>query len=151
MRRRALLLAALVTAFGPPAMARDPGGLLGSITPRLEQPAGGVEVSGRVAPGPGGGELIVVLRPHGAARLLGEPGIRVTPRSAPGVAWTAPVPLEAQLEGGGYFDGPPELRLPFRGRPGSALEAQVEYSYCLVDYQCLFGETMLAVELPPAG
>jgi hypothetical protein len=51
-----------------------------------------------------------------------------------------------------YFDDPPILRLPFDGGDGKPVKASVEYAYCLVDYQCLFGEaTVSAATGAPSG
>ena len=50
--------------------------------------------------------------------------------------------------GRSYFEAPVELRLPVRVTGAAAVEADVEYAYCLVDYQCLFGETRVSVLSP---
>lgn len=147
---RRLLLVLAVLALAGPAAAQDPSGLLGKLAPRGAEPRGGVQVEGRLEPGPQGGAVLLTLRPHGDARLLGEPGILVTPLPSDGVAWTPAGPREILREGGGYFDAPPELRLPFLGRATGPLQARVEYAYCLIDWQCLFGEAVVAVEPPPA-
>lgn len=151
MPPRLLLLAILAIAFGQAAAAQDINSLLGSIAPAQEKPEGGVSVEGRLEATPGGGELVVTLAPHGDARLLGDPGVAVTPGQAGGVIWTAPLPALAQREDGDYFPVPPELRLPFEGRLEGPVEVLVEYSYCFVDYQCLFGEATVTVGPPPAG
>ena len=42
------------------------------------------------------------------------------------------------------------LRLPFAGVDGKPVEAAVEYAYCVVERQCLFGEARVsAATLPP--
>ena len=37
------------------------------------------------------------------------------------------------------------VRLPFRADAPQPLEILVEYAYCVVDYQCFFGEELLTV------
>ena len=44
-----------------------------------------------------------------------------------------------------YFTPPASLRLPFRASDDQPLEILVEYAYCVVDYQCFFGEQTLTV------
>ena len=52
----------------------------------------------------------------------------------------------------GYFAEPPTVRVPFAHEDGRPVEAKVEYAYCLVDYQCLFGEaTTSAPTQAPQG
>ena len=40
---------------------------------------------------------------------------------------------------------PASVRLPFRAGSQGPLEIRVEYAYCVVDYQCFFGEEVLTV------
>jgi hypothetical protein len=37
------------------------------------------------------------------------------------------------------------MRLPFRAETAQPLEILVEDAYCVVDYQCFFGEELLTV------
>ena len=52
--------------------------------------------------------------------------------------------MSAVEAGRDYFAAPPTIRVPFAGEDGKPVEAEVEYAYCLVDYQCLFGETKVS-------
>jgi hypothetical protein len=145
-----LRLALLLAFLAGPAMAEDGlKDLLATIAPD-QAPQGSVDVQGRIETGPDGAELVVSLLPKGAAKLVADPGITVTPLPATpdGVAPGAPVELiDPSVE---YLTEPPELHVPVAAGPGP-LEARVDYAYCLVDYQCLFGETTLRIERPAAG
>jgi hypothetical protein len=69
----------------------------------------------------------------------------VTPTEQPGVEWLVPLPYrhaDAQTQ---YFTPPAAVRLPFRADGEQPLEILVEYAYCVVDYQCFFGEELLTV------
>jgi hypothetical protein len=93
--------------------------------------------------------LVVVLEPQGEFKLIADPGITVTPTARPGVEWLVPLPyrhVDAELQ---YFSPPASLRLPFRASGDQPLEILVEYAYCVVDYQCFFGEQTLTVAAPP--
>ena len=62
-----------------------------------------------------------------------------------GVEWLAPLPyryVDPEIE---YFTPPATVRLPFRANGEPPLEILVEYAYCVVDYQCFFGEQLLTV------
>ena len=53
----------------------------------------GVTVEGWVERGPAGAELVVRLEPQGEIKLIADPGITVTPRPRPGVAWLTGCPI----------------------------------------------------------
>ena len=85
------------------------------------------------------------LEPQGEFKLIADPGITVTPIARPGVEWLVPLPyrhVDSELQ---YFTPPSSLRLPFRASDDQPLEILVEYAYCVVDYQCFFGEQNLTV------
>ncbi len=143
LRRAALALALLMA---PAAGAAEPlAELLQRIAP-APPPTGGVAVTGRIEAGPQGAELVVSLAPHGAAKLVADPGITVTPlppvpgASAPGA------PVELVDPSVDYLRAVPELRVPVRIARNAPVTARVDYAYCLVDSQCLFGEALLQVE-----
>ncbi len=140
-------LLALFFAVSPAAAGDDLGALLEGIAP-AKRPQGEVMVSGWVERGAGGTELVVRVEPRGAAKLVAEPGVVVTPVPRNGARWSAPS-AQSALMGRNYFEAPVELRLPVTVVGGGPVEASVEYAYCLVDYQCLFGETRVSA-LPPA-
>lgn len=146
-----LLAGAGLLLAAPPARGGGAGDdlskLLDGLAPAAERPRGEVAVTGWIEGGPGGTELVVRVEPRGAAKLVSEPGVTVTPLAREGVAWPAGATVSEE-PGGGYFAAPVELRLPFRAGDGRAVEAQVEYAYCLKDYQCLFGEAVVSAAPP---
>lgn len=90
-------------------------------------------------------EVVVVLEPRGEFKLVADPGITVTPAEQPGVEWLVPLPhrhVDPEIQ---YFTPPASVRLPFRANGEAPLEILVEYAYCVVDYQCFFGEEVLTV------
>lgn len=143
-----LLGAALLTA--PAAAAVEPlTELLQRIAP-APAPAGGVEVRGRIEIGADGAELVVSLEPHGAARLVADPGITVTPLPTTPDGEAPGAPVELVDVSVAYLRTAPELRVPVRIARDAPVSARVEYAYCLVDSQCLFGEALLRVEADAA-
>lgn len=90
-------------------------------------------------------EVVVVVEPRGEFKLVADPGITVTPSAQPGVEWLVPLPhrhVDPEIQ---YFTPPASIRLPFRAEGEAPLEILVEYAYCVVDYQCFFGEEILSV------
>jgi hypothetical protein len=90
-------------------------------------------------------QVVVVVEPQGDFKLVADPGITVTPTAQPGVEWLVPLPVrlvDAEIP---YLAAPATVRLPFRARGEAPLEILVEYAYCLVEYQCFFGEERLTV------
>jgi hypothetical protein len=152
--RSAVTLTFLLAAGG--ASAEEPlASLLGQLAP-AEVPQGSVEVMGWIERGGGGRvgpELVVTLVPKGAVKLVADPGVTVTPVARAGLDWGAGAPVSETDPDGGYFAEPPVVRVPFAGEDGRPVEAEVEYAYCVVDYQCLFGTARVtaATEVPPPG
>jgi hypothetical protein len=89
--------------------------------------------------------LVVVVEPQGQFKLVADPGITVTPTAQPGVEWLVPLPYRRVDPDVPYFTPPASLRLPFRASDDRRIEVLVEYAYCVVDYQCFFGEQTLTV------
>lgn len=158
MRRppRAPTLARLILAAGvlaaSPALATEPlSGLLGSLAPP-EPPRGQVDVVGWVERNGGRSELVVTFVPKGQVKLVADPGVTVTPVPRAGIAWTQGEPVSLVEAGHDYFAQPPVVRVPFAGQDGQPVAARVDYAYCLVDYQCLFGQaTVSASTEAPRG
>lgn len=143
---------ALVGLLAAPASAASPDlkALLDGMAPQAPAAQGRVEVDGWLETSPAGTELVVTLTPSGAARLVADPGITVTPLAGN----AAPPPGEpvALVDPNlGYMTEPPVLRVPLPGHAGGPVEAQVEYAYCLVDTQCLFGEAVVRAEGSTGG
>lgn len=136
-------LALLVAGAAGTSAAEPLGALLGSLG-QHQAPQGSVEVVGWVERGEGGPELVVQLVPKGQVKLVADPGVTVTPVPRAGIAWAAEAPVSEIEAGRDYFAAPPTLRVPFSGEDGRPVEAAVEYAYCLVDYQCLFGEARVS-------
>jgi hypothetical protein len=145
----ALASAALFT--GTPQAAEPLGALLGQLAPK-RAPQGSVDVVSWVERNGAQSELVVTLVPKGEVKLVADPGVTVTPVQRDGVAWSVKEPVSRIDAGEGYFAEPPTLRVPFAGEDGKPVEAAVEYAYCLVDYQCLFGEARVsAPTVAPRG
>jgi hypothetical protein len=91
----------------------------------------------------------VTLVPKGKVKLVADPGVVVTPVPRQGITWSVPQAVSRPEDGAGsgstYFAEPPKLRVPFAGEDGRPVDVAVEYAYCLVDYQCLFGEARISV------
>jgi len=140
------LAGATLLATGAAAAAEPLATLLGKLAPPAA-PRGSVDVVGWVERNGGGGgeaELVVTFVPKGAVKLVADPGVTVTPVQRDGIAWRVTAPVSRIDAGEDYFGEPPTLRVPFAGADGKPVEAAVEYAYCLVDYQCLFGETRVS-------
>lgn len=155
MRRVAAVagvVALLASAGVAPAVAAGLGDLLEKLGPKAAASKGEVAVTGRVENGREGSELVVRLEPRGAVKIVAEPGVTVTPAARDGVAWAVPELLH-EIAGQQYLNPPVELRLPFVAERGGPVEARVDYAYCIVDYQCLFGEATVraAASGPPPG
>jgi hypothetical protein len=105
----------------------------------------GVSVEGWVETGPAGAEVVVRLAPRGAVKLIADPGITVTPRARAGVDWLAELPYRSIDPTTEYFTPPATVRLPFAASADGPVELLVEYAYCVVDFQCFFGEETLTV------
>jgi hypothetical protein len=139
-RLRSLLLAlALAVPTGPALAQADLATLLNGLA-KDKAPEGRVEVQGWLERNGDATELVVTLIPSGAAKLVADPGITVTPQQS-----LAAAPMSLVDTTRDYLDQPPVLRLPLPGHAGEPVEAAVDYAYCLADYQCLFGEATVRV------
>jgi hypothetical protein len=147
MRALALPVAILGLLGGGPSVAAsaDLKSLLDGLAPTTAVPQGKVEVTGWLEASPAGAELVVTLTPSGAAKLVADPGITVTP--LPGTSAAAPGgPVELVDPDLGYMTEPPVLRVPLPRHDGGPVDARVDYAYCLVTSQCLFGEAVVRAE-----
>jgi hypothetical protein len=147
MRATALAIPILSLLGSTPSLAAstDLKSLLDGLAPTTAVPAGKVAVTGWLETSPAGTELVVTLTPSGAAKLVADPGITVTPLAG-GDAVAPGEPVELVDPDLGYMTEPPVLRVPLPRHDGGRVEAQVDYAYCLVDTQCLFGEAVVRVE-----
>jgi hypothetical protein len=109
------------------------------------QAEGSVQLDAWIETGAERDEVVVVLEPQGAFKLVADPGITITPTAQPGVEWLVPLPYRHVDPESQYFTPPASVRLPFRADGEQPLEILVEYAYCVVDYQCFFGEELLTV------
>lgn len=85
------------------------------------------------------GVVVVTLTPNGATKLVSDPGVTVSPVDNAGVPVGASVTMADRTAE--YFAAPPLLEV----RPGPATFLHVEYAYCVVARQCLFGDATIAV------
>lgn len=93
-------------------------------------------------------EVVITVLPEGETKLNADPGITVTPGDPATVDWGVPLPHRHQDFSIVYFEPPATIRLPFKASANQPVDILVEYAYCLVDYQCFFGEENLRVDLP---
>jgi hypothetical protein len=157
-RARVLRTMLIAAAIGAIAVARAHAGgadedASGSELDRLieqfdagaPEAEGSVRLDAWIETGAEPDEVVVVLEPQGAFKLVADPGITITPTAQPGVEWLVPLPYRHVDSESQYFTPPASLRLPFRADAEQPLEILVEYAYCVVDYQCFFGEELLTV------
>lgn len=90
-------------------------------------------------------EVVVVVEPEGRTKLVADPGITVSAAEQPGVEWRVPLPHRLVDPEREYFVPPAAVRLPFSAENGQPIQIVVEYAYCVVDFQCFFGEEALTV------
>ncbi|MCC2663468.1 MAG: hypothetical protein K0S35_1390 [Geminicoccaceae bacterium] len=107
----------------------------------------GVEIDAWTETGPEGRAIVVVVAPRGATKLVADPGITVTPTARPGLAWSTALPYRKVEPEVDYFTPPATLRLPFTSSDREPVELLVEYAWCVVDFQCFFGEETLKVAI----
>jgi hypothetical protein len=147
-----VIAAAIVGLAAGPA-ATEPEGAprpdLGQLIERFNgaapEHANSVRLDAWIETAPEPDELVVVLEPQGAFKLVADPGITITPTAQPGVEWLVPLPHRHLDTESAYFTPLASVRLPFRADAEQPLEVLVEYAYCVVDYQCFFGEEVLRV------
>lgn len=158
-RVMAAAAALVLTSAAPPALAQQspaPVSPAAGEAPSLEEllqrfeadepeRPGSVRLEAWVEAGDAGREVVVSVVPEGAAKLVADPGITVTPAARLGVEWQIPLPHRMVDAGRDYFDPPAVLRLPFTSEDDQPLQLLVEYAYCFVDFQCFFGEAELTV------
>ncbi|HEX2529508.1 MAG TPA: hypothetical protein VHL31_24840 [Geminicoccus sp.] len=89
------------------------------------------------------GLVVVTLTPQGAVKLVADPGVSVVPVDQAGLPVADPVAMLDRAKE--YFPLPPSLVV----HPGTAAALKVEYAYCVVAKQCLFGDVTVAIP-PPA-
>lgn len=150
-------LASVAVALGclsaaGPAAAEAVSELLARVGPKAPASAAGdVDVLAWVESERGYDRtLVITFATRGDAKLVADPGVSATPGAGSGITWAADTPTTLTIAGQGYFGAPPVLRLPFRSAAGDAVEAQVDYAYCLIERQCLFGAETVRVELGTA-
>jgi hypothetical protein len=151
LRMVALMLGALV-ASSAPALGASPAGnaptldrLLQQFGESAPQPEAEVRLDAWVEAGPDGPEVVVRIEPEGRTKLIADPGITITPGEREGLRWRIAVPHRHVDPTIDYFPGPTALRMPFTAGDQKPIELLVEYAYCVVDYQCFFGEETLSV------
>jgi len=119
--------------------------LLQQFDAQAPEAPGGVHIDAWIETHDAGKEVVVVVTPEGNTKLVADPGITVTPASRLGVAWQGPLPRRMVDPEREYLDPPAMVRLPFTIDDEQPVQLLVEYAYCLVDYQCFFGEEELTV------
>jgi hypothetical protein len=158
---RAAILALALAALSQASPAAAAGGAGGAAGPSLEaliekfrRDAPPVEAEVRidawVEPGVGAGApdlMVITILPKGRTKLNADPGITVTPLDQTGVDWQVPLPYRHQDRTISYFEPPAMVRMPFTASGDQPVDMLVEYAYCLVDYQCFFGEERLRVAM----
>jgi hypothetical protein len=148
-----LMSAALAVGISAPAPGAanelaprpDLDRLIEQFNAGARQTNGSVRLDAWIETGRGSDALVVVVEARGEFKLVADPGITVTPTELPGVSWLVPLPYRHVDPEVQYFAPPATLRLPFRARDEQPLEVLVEYAYCVVEYQCFFGEEVLTV------
>ena len=145
------LALAIVLSVPVPAWGAEPLGVLLDRLAPAKAPQGTVEVVSWIERSGARPELVVTFVPKGRAKLVADPGVSITPVPRPGVTWASETPVSATVPGQDYFAAPPTVRVAFVGEDGQPVEAAVEYAYCLVDHQCLFGEARVSAATQPQG
>lgn len=121
-----------------------------SDAPKIEAE---VQIDAWVEPGETNGQpnhMVITILPEGKTKLNADPGITVTPVDQVGIDWQVVLPHRHQDQSISYFKPPATVRIPFTASDDQPVEILVEYAYCLVDYQCFFGEEQLSVAMPVA-
>jgi hypothetical protein len=139
------LLTGAARAGHEPARAAELDRLIEQFDGGASPADGSVHLDAWIEPGTERDQVVVVVEPRGNFKLVADPGITVTPTEQPGVEWLVPLPhrhVDPEIQ---YFRPPASVRLPFRASGKASLEILVEYAYCVVDYQCFFGEEVLTV------
>ncbi len=154
MARRGALVVALALLWGSGEVAAQstplPGaagidGLLDQFRADAPEQQGSVRLSAWIEENEGTTEVVVLFEPEGKTKLVADPGITVTPTERSGVEWLIPSPVREVDPTTDYFTPPAMVRLPVRISDGEPVEVRVEYAYCVIDFQCFFGEETLTV------
>ena len=82
--------------------------------------------------------------PKGQVKLVADPGVTVTPVPRAGVAWTARRAGQPCRAASDISPSRPPSACRSPARTAGRSRPTVEYAYCLVDYQCLFGEAKVS-------
>jgi hypothetical protein len=150
--RMIAMMLGVVVAGSAPALATSPDRTAPTLDHLLEQfrgsalqPAGEVRLEAWVESGADGPQVVVRIEPEGRTKLIADPGITITPSEREGLRWRIALPYRHVDPTIDYFSGPAALRLPFTADDQQPIELRVEYAYCVVDYQCYFGEETLSV------
>ena len=85
------------------------------------------------------GQIRVTLTALDGVHLVADPGVSVVPVDRSGLPAAEPTALKDS--GHEYFDWPPVLQVD----AGAATGLRVEYAYCVVAKQCLFGDVTVPV------
>jgi hypothetical protein len=110
-------------------------------------PAGEVRLDAWIESEGGERSVVISIEPQGETKLIADPGITVAPVARPDITWLVPLPHRHIDTAREYFDPPAAIRLPFSGEDGLPIELGVEYAYCVIDYQCFFGEETVTAQL----
>lgn len=144
-----LSASALAEVAGGPSPPSDLRGLLDRLAPSRTESSPRVQVRGwveRDGPSPA---LVVEVDAGPSLKIVATPGVTVTPELRSGLEWLDGQPATVSDPAVTYFTTAPQVRLPFRAEDGRPVSARVEYAYCVVGYQCLFGEQELSVATVP--
>lgn len=152
MRKRSPSLAILATIGFSTAAGSAGGQSLDELIKQFQSEAPEIEAEVRidawVERADAQDQLVITLLPEGETKLNADPGITVTPGERDGVAWGVALPHRHQDFSITYFEPPATIRMPFTAEAGQPVDILVEYAYCLVDYQCFFGEETVTLDLP---
>jgi hypothetical protein len=144
----AALVVALGTGSGGALAAGgvpSAGQLLQQFAPGAPASDGSVRLDAWIEGRADGQRLVIVVEPEGETRLVADPGITVTPEPQAGVEWQIALPARVVDAARDYLDAPTHVTLPFAAEHEQPLRVLVEYAWCVLDFQCFFGEEMLSV------
>jgi hypothetical protein len=138
-----------------PAAATDPASSAPSLDALIERfegtpqsvPRAEVRLEAWIESGGGERSVVVSIQPAGETRLIADPGITIAPVARSGITWLVPLPHRHVDPAREYFEPLAAVRLPFSGDDGRPIELDVEYAYCVVDYQCFFGKETVTAAL----
>lgn len=149
--RGVLVALAISLAVFSGARAQEVGELLSGLGFAVPPKEGQVRVVARLEVTPAGGVLRLEFVGEGDARLVADPGITVTGLASETVRWPEGAEVRAVVPGQLYFPEPPRILLPVEAVPGATVEADVAYAWCLVGWQCRFGNERVRLAWPEAN